>query len=83
MKQSSATTRIATTSGVPSTAEDSTPSRGFNAVVPMSSPIVSSIRSTNSRGMKSVKSGRSLRSGRSSSNIMKIGVAGPAPPSIT
>ncbi|EGZ14652.1 hypothetical protein PHYSODRAFT_333002 [Phytophthora sojae] len=83
IKQSSANTRGAT-SGIPSTGEDSgahSP-RSFNAVVPMSSTVVTSIRSTLNKGVKSVVSGRSVKSARSSSNIMKIGVTGPAPPTI-
>ncbi|KAE8967974.1 hypothetical protein PF010_g27917 [Phytophthora fragariae] len=80
-KQNSANTRVAT-SGITSTGEASVTSspRAFNAVVPMSSAVVTSIRSTINKGVKSVVGGTSLKSARSSSNIMKIGVTGPAPP---
>ncbi|KAE8967421.1 hypothetical protein PR003_g26696 [Phytophthora rubi] len=80
-KQNSANTRVAT-SGITSTGEASVTSspRAFSAVVPMSSAVVTSIRSTINKGVKSVVGGTSLKSARSSSNIMKIGVTGPAPP---
>ncbi|KAE9225322.1 hypothetical protein PF002_g14432 [Phytophthora fragariae] len=80
-KQNSANTRVAT-SGITSTGEASVTSspRAFNAVVPMSSAVVTSIRSTINKGVKNVVGGTSLKSARSSSNIMKIGVTGPAPP---
>ncbi|GMF43639.1 unnamed protein product [Phytophthora fragariaefolia] len=82
-KQNSANTRMAT-SGIPSATEESSHSspRSFNAVIPISSPISTSIRNTINRGVKSVVSGRSVQSARSSNNIVKIGVTGPGPSTI-
>ncbi|KAG6616083.1 uncharacterized protein IUM83_03635 [Phytophthora cinnamomi] len=74
LKQSSANTR-GVTSGVSSGDEDNAPRRAFNGILPMTSPIVSSIRST----VQNVRGG--ITSARSSNNIAKIGVTGPAPPS--
>jgi len=83
-KASNSATRVTTSAKTSTTFEESgPPSRAFNAVMPLSSHVASSIRSTISRGMKSVKSGTSLKSGRSASNITRIGVAGPAPHQLT
>ncbi|GMF43640.1 unnamed protein product [Phytophthora fragariaefolia] len=79
LKQTSANTR-GTSGGISSAGENGAPRQTFNSVLPMTSPIVSSIRNTVTRGVKNVTSGKSITSVRSSTNITKIGVAGPALP---